>query len=114
MLPQLEQGARDGNAWMAVAEAHAAKQNWPAAVVAYDKALQAGGPREGEGEGELLWPASIRSIGSKVEKNRPSAMIADRNEGHRTAIANFNMRYLPTASWRCGWMSTFLFCGHSH
>jgi tetratricopeptide (TPR) repeat protein len=45
LLPQLEQGARDGQAWLAVADAHASKQNWPAAVAAYDKAFKAGGLR---------------------------------------------------------------------
>ena len=48
LLPQLEQSARDGNAWLAVAEAHAAKQNWAAATVAYDKAFKAGGLRREE------------------------------------------------------------------
>mgnify|MGYP002654809313 CR=1 FL=1 len=48
MLPQLEQGAKDGNAWMAVAKAYAAKQNWAAATVAYDKAFKAGGLRREE------------------------------------------------------------------
>ena len=48
MLPQLEQGAKDGNAWMAVAQAHAAKQNWAAAAAAYDKAFKAGDLRREE------------------------------------------------------------------
>lgn len=42
LLPQLEQGAKDGNAWSALAEAHAAKQNWPAAQTAYEKAFSLG------------------------------------------------------------------------
>ena len=45
LLPQLEQSAKDGNAWVAVADAHAAKLNWPAALAAYDKAWNAGGLR---------------------------------------------------------------------
>lgn len=45
LLSQLEQGAKDGNAWLAVAEAYASKQSWAAAVVAYDKALRTGGLR---------------------------------------------------------------------
>lgn len=48
ILPQLEQGAKDGNAWMAVAQAHAAKQNWAAAAAAYDKAFKAGDLRREE------------------------------------------------------------------
>lgn len=48
LLPQLEQSAKDGNAWMAVAEAYAAKQNWAAAASAYDKAFKAGGLRREE------------------------------------------------------------------
>lgn len=44
-LPQLEQSARDGNAWTAVADAHAARQNWETALKAYDKAREAGGLR---------------------------------------------------------------------
>ncbi len=66
MLPQLEQGARDGNAWMAVAEAHAAKQNWPAAVVAYDKALQAGGLRR-EAEAGLRRGIALFKAGRKAD-----------------------------------------------
>lgn len=48
LLPQLEQSAKDGNAWMAVAEVYASKQNWMAAVNAYDKAFKAGGLRREE------------------------------------------------------------------
>ncbi|NBR32920.1 MAG: hypothetical protein EBT84_12340 [Sphingomonadaceae bacterium] len=66
MLPQLEQGARDGNAWMAVAEAHAAKQNWPAAVLAYDKALQSGGLRR-EAEAGLRRGIALFKAGRKAD-----------------------------------------------
>ncbi len=66
MLPQLEQGARDGNAWMAVAEAHAAKQNWPAAMTAYDKALQAGGLRR-EAEAGLRRGIALLKVGRKAD-----------------------------------------------
>lgn len=52
LLPQLEQGAKDGNAWMAVADAYASKQNWALAVSAYEKALKTGGLRR-EAEARL-------------------------------------------------------------
>lgn len=44
-LPQLEQGAKDANAWMAVGEAHFSKQNWGAAHAAFERALSVGGVR---------------------------------------------------------------------
>lgn len=65
LLPQLEQGAKDGNAWMAVADAHAAKQNWPAAVSAYDKAQKAGGLRR-EAEVSLHHGIALFKSGQKA------------------------------------------------
>jgi tetratricopeptide (TPR) repeat protein len=64
LLPQLEQNARDGNAWMAVADAHASKQNWGAAVSAYDKAIKAGGLRR-EAEAGLHRGIALLKNGQK-------------------------------------------------
>lgn len=58
LLPQLEQGAKDGNAWMAVADAYASKQNWALAVSAYEKALKAGGLRR-EAEARLHYGIAL-------------------------------------------------------
>ena len=64
LLPQLEQSAKDGNAWMAVADAYASKQNWAAAVSAYDKALKAGGLRR-EAEAALRRGIALLKSGQK-------------------------------------------------
>jgi len=64
LLPQLEQGARDGQAWLAVADAHTSKQNWPAAVAAYDKAFKAGGLRR-EAEAGLHRGIALFKSGQK-------------------------------------------------
>lgn len=45
LLPQLAASAKDGNAWVAVADAQASRLNWAAALVAYEKAKQLGGLR---------------------------------------------------------------------
>jgi len=65
-VPQLELSAKDGNAWMAIAEAHASRQNWTAAVAAYDKALSAGGLRR-EAETRLRRGIALFKGGKKAE-----------------------------------------------
>lgn len=65
LLPQLEQNAKDGNAWVAVADAHASTQNWPAAVSAYDKAQKAGGLRR-EAEVNLHHGIALFKNGQKA------------------------------------------------
>lgn len=62
LLPQLEQGAKDGNAWMAVADVQASKHHWPAAVFAYDKAQKAGGLRR-EAEVKLHYGIALFKSG---------------------------------------------------
>lgn len=65
LLPQLEQAAKDGNGWVAVADAHASKLNWPAALMAYDKAFKAGGLRR-EAEVRLHHGMALFKAGQKA------------------------------------------------
>ena len=65
LLSQLEQSAKDGNAWVAVADAHASQQNWSAAVSAYDKAQKAGGLRR-EAEVNLHHGMALFKNGQKA------------------------------------------------
>lgn len=65
LLPSLEQGAKEGNAWVAVADAHASKQNWSVAVSAYEKAQKAGGLRR-EAEVRLHHGIALFKAGQKA------------------------------------------------
>ncbi len=65
LLPQLEQGAKDANAWTAVAEAHASKQNWGAAHGAFERALASGGVRR-EAELRLHYGISLFKAGQQA------------------------------------------------
>jgi tetratricopeptide (TPR) repeat protein len=66
LMPQLERGAADGNTWMAVGEAYAAKQDWTAAVTAFEKALKLGGLRR-EAELRLHYGVALFKAGQKPQ-----------------------------------------------
>jgi Tfp pilus assembly protein PilF len=69
LLPQLEQGAKDANAWAAVGETHASKLSWGAAHAAFERALAMGGVRR-EAELRLHYGISLFKAG------QPSAALA--------------------------------------
>lgn len=81
LMPQLELTAKDGNAWMAVAEAHASKQNWGAAVTAYDQSIKAGGLRR-EAEVGLRRGIALFKVGRKADALAQWQAV----QGERTAM----------------------------
>ena len=64
LLPQLEQGAKDANAWAAVGETHASKQSWGAANAAFARALAMGGVRR-EAELRLHYGIGLFKVGQQ-------------------------------------------------
>lgn len=84
LLPQLERGAADGNAWMAVGEAHVAKQDWSAAAAAFDRALKMGGVRR---EAELRLHHGIALFKAGQKSQALSQWQAVRDDGSAQALA---------------------------
>jgi hypothetical protein len=81
LFAQLEKSAKDGASWAAVGDVHFSRQNWPAAHLAYAKAIDMGGLRR-EYEVRLHDAIALIQADQKVAARQQLASVA----GDATAV----------------------------
>ena len=50
-------------------------------------------------------PEKEKTAGSNTEKNKPSAKMADKNDGQSTVIASFSIASSPSSPRQSSWLS---------